>query len=307
MYQTTQMHPNQDYHNSPSYSHESHNQDYDSQSSSYTYAMQQEAAPYETYDKQQVVYPITPQYKSVLQHDQADQPLYASIESHTVQLRETLKAHPEVLIYPDICEKVVHMFIRVIEEIIDFFLVLQAQQIYKSAEFLATWNIMKRFIQIVSKHMIRNRSNYELFKQHASSRLVVLEQAIKASFQPANDWNNPHAKGREAQKPKPLTNRYIQDRVNEILYKLELITASVYVSDKKGTQSSNETSKAIQNMFMILITRIAMENYSLDYAITSMFNSLRRVNNQIARIFRIVPTDSTVFYDCVLSGYYGNQ
>jgi hypothetical protein len=128
------------------------------------------------------MYPITPQHKSILQHNQADQLLYASIESHTVQLRETLRSHPEVFIYPDISEKVVHMFIRLIEEIIDFFLVLQPPQIHKSAEFLATWNVMKRFIHTVSKHMIRDRSNYELFQQHASPRLVVLEQAIRASY-----------------------------------------------------------------------------------------------------------------------------
>jgi hypothetical protein len=60
-------------------------------------------------------------------------------------------------------------------------------------------------------------------------------------------------------------------------------------------------------MFMVLITKIATENYSLDYAIVPMFNSLKRVNNQISRIFRIVPTDSTVFYDGIAAGYYGNQ
>mgnify|MGYP007058555853 CR=1 FL=1 len=121
-----------------------------------------------------------------------------------------------------------------------------------------------------------------------------------------NEWNNPHAKGKPP-KPKPLTNRYIQDRVIEILYKLELITATVYVSTRRGTQSANEASKVIQNMFMALITKIATENYSLDYAIVPMLNSLKRVNNQIARIFRIVPTDSTVFYDGIANGYYGNQ
>jgi hypothetical protein len=141
MYQTTQTHPNQDYHNSSGYNYESHNQKYDSENSSHVYVTQQEVAPFETYDKQQitqVMFPITPQHKSILQHDQADQPLYASIESHTVQLREILRSHPEVLIYPDISEKVVHMFICLIEEIIDFFLVLQPPQIHKSAEFLAT-------------------------------------------------------------------------------------------------------------------------------------------------------------------------
>jgi hypothetical protein len=161
---------------------------------------------------------------------------------------------------------------------------------------------MKRFIHTVSKHMITDRSNYELFQQHASPRLIVLEQAIRASYQPDYDWNSPHAKGQQTQKPKPLTNCYIQDRINEILYKLEFIMASVYVSNKRGTQTSNETSRAIQNMFIILITGIA-----IDYAILSMCNLLRRVNNQISRIFRIVPTDFTVFYDGVISGYYGNQ
>ncbi|EFX61221.1 hypothetical protein DAPPUDRAFT_340419 [Daphnia pulex] len=101
---------------------------------------------------------------------------------------------------------------------------------------------MKRFIQTIAKHMIRDRSNYELFQQHVSARLIILEQAIKASYQPENEWNNPHAKGK-TQKPKPLTNRYIQDRVIEILYKLELITATVYVSTRRGTQSANEASK----------------------------------------------------------------
>jgi hypothetical protein len=74
-----------------------------------------------------------------------DQPLYATIEAHNIHLRETLKTHPEVLVFHDTCEKVVHIFIRLIEEIIDFFLVLQPPQIYKSAEFLATWNVMKRY------------------------------------------------------------------------------------------------------------------------------------------------------------------
>ena len=257
-------------------------------------------------EEHQRVYPTTPQYKTIVQHDQADQPLYATIEAHTIHLREILKTHPEVLVFHDTCEKVIHMFVRLIEEIIDFFLVLQPPQIYRSAEYLATLNIMKRFIQTIAKHMIRDRSNYELFQQHASTRLVILEQAIKASYQPENEWNNPHAKGNQP-KPKPLTNRYIQDRVIEILYKLELITATVYVSNKRGAQSANEASKVVQNMFVTLITKIASENYSLDWAIVSMFNALKRVNNQIARIFRIVPTDSTVFYDGIASGYYGNQ
>jgi hypothetical protein len=275
------MQDNQDYHNSQSYDYTTREQyfGYQNQTSQHE-DMQQDSATTEQ-ETHQRVYPTTPQYKTILQHDQADQPLYATIEAHTIHLRDVLKTHPEVIIFHDTCEKVIHMFIRLIEEIIDFFLVLQPPQIYKSAEYLATLNIMKRFIQTIAKHMIRDRSNYELFQQHASTRLVILEQAIKASYQPENEWNNPHAKGKPS-KPKPLTNRYIQDRVIEILYKLELITATVYVSNRRGTQSANETSKVIQNMFMVLITKIATENYSLDYAIASMFNSLKRVNNQIA-------------------------
>jgi hypothetical protein len=306
MYQTTQMQDNQDYQSGQPYDYTTREQYYGYQNQASQHEeMQSEVTPSEQ-EAHQRVYPTTPQYKTILQHDQADQPLYATIEAHTIHLRDVLKTHPEVLVYHDTCEKVIHMFVRLIEEMIDFFLVLQPPQIYKSAEYLATLNIMKRFIQTIAKHMIRDRSNYELFQQHASTRLVILEQAIKASYQPENEWNNPHAKGKHP-KPKPLTNRYIQDRVIEILYKLELITATVYVSNKRGAQSANEASKVIQNMFMVLITKIATENYSLDYAIVSMFNSLKRVNNQIARIFRIVPTDSTVFYDGIANGYYGNQ
>jgi hypothetical protein len=306
MYQTTPMQDNQDYHNSQSYDYETREQYYGYQNQTIQHEDSQPDSATAEQEAHQRVYPTTPQYKTILQHDQADQPLYATIEAHTIHLRDVFKTHPEVIIFHDTCEKVVHMFVRLVEELIDFFLVLQPPQIYKTAEYLATLNIIKRFIQTIAKHMIRDRSNYELFQQHVSTRLVILEQAIKASYQPENEWNNPHAKGKSS-KPKPLTNRYIQDRVIEILYKLELITATVYVSTRRGTQSANEASKVIQNMFMVLITKIAAENYSLDYAILAMFNSLKRVNNQIARIFRIVPTDSTVFYDGIANGYYGNQ
>jgi hypothetical protein len=306
MYQTTPTQDNQDYHNSQPYDCATREQYYGYQNQTTQHEDSQPDSATAEQEAHQRVYPTTPQYKTILQHDQADQPLYATIEAHTIHLRDVLKTHPEVIIFHDTCEKVVHMFVRLVEELIDFFLVLQPPQIYKSAEYLATLNIMKRFIQTIAKHMIRDRSNYELFQQHVSTRLVILDQAIKASYQPENEWNNPHTKGKPS-KPKPLTNRYIQDRVIEILCKLELITATVYVSSRRGTQSANEASKVIQNMFMVLITKIAKENYSLDYAIVAMFNSLRRVNNQIARIFRVVPTDSTVFYDGIAKGYYGNQ
>jgi hypothetical protein len=71
MYQTTQAHHNQDYNSSQHYDYTSHKQDYDYQNQAYHQEMQQEIAP-SKHDRQQTAYPITPQYKSILQHDQAD-------------------------------------------------------------------------------------------------------------------------------------------------------------------------------------------------------------------------------------------
>jgi hypothetical protein len=205
MYQTIPMQDNQGYQNSQSLDYTTREQYYGYQNQATQHEDSQPDSATTEQEVHQRVYPTTPQYKSILQHDQADQPLYTTIEAHTIHMRDILKTHPEVIIFHDTCEKVVHMFVRLVEELIDFFLVLQPPQIYKSAEYLATLNIMKRFIQTIAKHMIRDRSNYELFQQHVSTRLVILEQAIKASYQPENEWNNPHAKGKPS-KPKPLTN-----------------------------------------------------------------------------------------------------
>ncbi len=164
MYQTTTMQDNPDYHNSQSYDYTTRDQYYGYQNQAIQHEDNQPDSATPEQEVHQRVYPTTPQYKTILQHDQADQPLYTTIEAHTIHMRDVLKTHPEVLIFHDTCEKVVHMFVRLVEELIDFFLVLQPPQIYKSAEYLATLNIMKRFIQTIAKHMIRDRSNYELFQ-----------------------------------------------------------------------------------------------------------------------------------------------
>ncbi len=127
MYQTTQMQNNHDYQSSQHYDYTSQEQYYGYQNQASPQQMQTETAPSEQ-EGHQRVYPSTPQYKTILQHDQADQPLYATIEAHTIHLRDVLKTHPEVLVFHNTCEKVIHMFIRLIEEMIDFFLDLQPPQ-----------------------------------------------------------------------------------------------------------------------------------------------------------------------------------
>jgi hypothetical protein len=116
MYPTTQMQDNQDYHSGQHFDYTSQEQYYGYQKVSQQQT-QPETAPSEQ-EGHQRVYPSTPQYKTIVQHDQADQPLYATIEAHTIHLRDVLKTHPEVLVFHDTCEKVIHMFVRLIEEIL---------------------------------------------------------------------------------------------------------------------------------------------------------------------------------------------
>ncbi len=166
----------------------------------------------------------------------------------------------------------------------DLFLTLEVTTVLRLYDAFSASFAVRKFLVIKARLSFKAGVENEIFQEQVCKLRDALIQVISKLAH----WTKKQRQPVEI--PCKQTHKYVQDRVADILQKTEILLALVPVSTRRGTYTVEEIIHTVQHFWLILLDRVTMANYSLDYNITHVFQLICSINNQIHRIYRITIT-----------------